>query len=412
MIKITIAPLQIIEYGILKPNGIINANKIDLMVLMPINANSVMHRSDRVDTFKDSNRVQVYTNSDSDWIQQPFTYDPSSTDLDLRNTKCKQNALKKNFKPVNKLSKKRKGTTVTKGSLTTTNGKEGLWPFQVFELDMDPDEEFEAVQKSCNERLNNHGKGNGVKKLKSSHREIEVDITQPTTTNDQIRDMTSSGFQLITTNDQIESNTSSIINVLESSTGKQQTLSRDEVISDNEGIVNNMEIEEEIQQKGTATEMVDKIQNEKKQQPLLYSAVVTGRKNLDKQQLEERRNKSRVLKNKVWRAKSKAIKDLFNSNEWSIDKIIEAFKSQESIVSFVKHKLETKTTSMEIPPAIGTKLKYQDKAFFRCFTNRHETRSAHQNEFMHLLERATDRYKQAYGAYVINKKNKDQIYDN
>lgn len=337
---------------------------------------------------------------------------------------------------MNKLSKKRKGTNITKGSLTTTNGKEGLWPFQVFELDMDPDEEFEAVQKSCNERLNNLDEGNGVKRVKSSHREIEIvstentqmdsnmqidemtsssqqttSVTQPTTTNDQIRDMTSSGFQLITTNDQIESNTSSVINARGSSTGKQQTLSRDEVISDNEGRVNNTEVEEETQQKGTATEMVDKIQNEKKQQPLLYSAVVTGRRNLDKQQLEERRNKSRVLKNKVWRAKSKAIKDSFNSNEWSIDKIIEAFKSQESIVSFVKHKLETKTTSREIPPAIGTKLKYQDKAFFRCFTNRHETRPAHQNEFMHLLGRATDRYKQAYGAYVINKKNKDQIYD-
>src|SRR5260364_65043 len=109
--------------------------------------------------------------------------------------------------------------------------------------------------------------------------------------------------------------------------------------------------------------------------------------------------------------KSKVTKECFNIEEWSINKIIEAFKTKESILEFVKHKLETKVTNMEILPAIETKLKYQDRAFFRCFTNRQETRPAHQKKFMHLLGRATQRYKDAYGAYVINKKNKDQIYD-
>src|SRR5260364_9258 len=111
------------------------------------------------------------------------------------------------------------------------------------------------------------------------------------------------------------------------------------------------------------------------------------------------------------KVKSKVTKEYFNVEEWSIDKIIEAFKTKESVLEFVKYKLETKATNMEIPPAIETKLKYQDRAFFRYFTNRQETRPAHQKEFMHLLGRVTQRYKDAYRAYVMNKKNKDQIYD-
>src|SRR6185437_12539582 len=48
---------------------------------------------------------------------------------------------------------------------------------------------------------------------------------------------------------------------------------------------------------------------------------------------------------------------------------------------------------------------------FRTFTRRHDIQLKHQLEFLQLLGEATERYKQAYGAYVINRTNKDQIYD-
>jgi len=114
---------------------------------------------------------------------------------------------------------------------------------------------------------------------------------------------------------------------------------------------------------------------------------------------------------KVLKEKWKGLKNSYDNKVWNINKVIEAFKTQEVLIEFVRYKLETKETYVDIPIAIGKKLKYQDRAFFRSFTNKHETRPAHQNEFMDLLEMTTNKYKQAYGAYVINKQNKYQIYD-
>ncbi|CAG8814731.1 15631_t:CDS:1, partial [Gigaspora rosea] len=116
-------------------------------------------------------------------------------------------------------------------------------------------------------------KRNSAKKVKSSHEEIKKDsmknvqmdlnmqinkmtslsqqmisVTQTTTTNDQIREITSLGIQTITTNDLIETSTLSAINTLEVSTNNQHTLSRNESCIDNKETFNNMDVEEEIQQ--------------------------------------------------------------------------------------------------------------------------------------------------------------------
>ena len=138
--------------------------------------------------------------------------------------------------------------------------------------------------------------------------------------------------------------------------------------------------------------------------PLTYSAIVADNNNRSKEIQQERYKESKELKMKVLKEKWKGLKNGYDNKVWNINKVIEAFKTQEVLIEFVRYKLETKETRVDIPIAIGKKLKYQDRAFFRSFTNRHETRPAHQNEFMDLLEMATNKYKQAYGAYVINKK--------
>ena len=77
----------------------------------------------------------------------------------------------------------------------------------------------------------------------------------------------------------------------------------------------------------------------------------------------------------------------------------------------IKHKLQTKPTLETIPPAIEAKLFHKDRAFFRTFTRRHDTRPTHKRQFVTLLNNATEKFRKQNEAYVINKINWDQIFD-
>ena len=69
---------------------------------------------------------------------------------------------------------------------------------------------------------------------------------------------------------------------------------------------------------------------------------------------------------KVLKEKWKGLKNGYDNKVWNIDKVIEAFKTQEVLIEFIRYKLETKETCIDLPIAIGKKLKYQDRAFLEA----------------------------------------------
>ena len=73
--------------------------------------------------------------------------------------------------------------------------------------------------------------------------------------------------------------------------------------------------------------------------------------------------------------------------------------------------MKTRPTQEYIPPGIEAKLFHKDRAFFRTFTRRHDTRPPHQKQFQAMLNDAIEKFKEQNNAYVLNKTNKDQIFD-
>src|SRR5260364_369703 len=101
----------------------------------------------------------------------------------------------------------------------------------------------------------------------------------------------------------------------------------------------------------------------------------------------------------------------FDQEKFTKDKIIEAFALPLLLRQLIEHKLKSRPTQEYIPPGIEAKLFYKDRAFFRTFTRRHDTRPAHQKQFQALLNDAIEKFKEQNNAYVIIKTNKDQIFD-
>jgi hypothetical protein len=83
-------------------------------------------------------------------------------------------------------------------------------------------------------------------------------------------------------------------------------------------------------------------------------------------------------------------KDNFNTDQWNMDKIIEAMSNPENTYSLISHKLTTKPTSNDIPPATQLKFKHLDTAYFTTFTQNKPTMPAYQKEFTTLLSSAID----------------------
>ena len=100
----------------------------------------------------------------------------------------------------------------------------------------------------------------------------------------------------------------------------------------------------------------------------------------------------------------------FDPTEWPYERIIAAFDVTEELEKFLKHKLTTHPTVLNIPAAINSKLKYFDTAFFRSFSRTKDTQPAHQIEFNALYQMALEKYKRQHGKNFINKNNRDQIY--
>ena len=103
--------------------------------------------------------------------------------------------------------------------------------------------------------------------------------------------------------------------------------------------------------------------------------------------------------------------DLFDATHWTRDKIIAAYDNPIDMRNLIEHKMKTRLTLEIIPKAIRLKFQHKDRAFFRTFTRRHDTRPCHQLEFQTLLNDAIEKYKKRHNAHLINKENKDQISD-
>ncbi|CAG8601394.1 3023_t:CDS:2 [Gigaspora margarita] len=61
-------------------------------------------------------------------------------------------------------------------------------------------------------------------------------------------------------------------------------------------------------------------------------------------------------------------KEQYNTAKWHPDRVINILESGEELSELLKYKYATKPTSLDIPEAIGIKLYYKDRVFFRTFT--------------------------------------------
>src|SRR5260363_301707 len=100
----------------------------------------------------------------------------------------------------------------------------------------------------------------------------------------------------------------------------------------------------------------------------------------------------------------------FDEETWHTDKIMEILGSLDNLTAFIKYKLNTNPTDIQILPAINTKLRHKDTAFFRSFTRTASAQAPHQIEFSTLLNKAIDRYKRLHNIPMTNKTNRDQIF--
>ena len=62
----------------------------------------------------------------------------------------------------------------------------------------------------------------------------------------------------------------------------------------------------------------------------------------------------------------------FNMTEWNYKRIKTALETPDGITEFLKYKLQTKPTTLTIPPAISLKFKHLDTTFF---TTLYETKA-------------------------------------
>ena len=170
--------------------------------------------------------------------------------------------------------------------------------------------------------------------------------------------------------------------------------------------------ENELVKEKEKKESASKVEKGKEKAKLSYSEVAKGPgKDIKRPFDEERQSKISRGIDKVLRANSELKTEEFDGRKWHKNNILAAFEAMAELKEFIKHKFESRKTAMKIPEAIERKMHYRDKAFFRTFTRRFEIQPKHQLEFLELLNEATERYKKSYGAHVLNKNNKEQLYD-
>ncbi|CAG8579391.1 1675_t:CDS:1 [Dentiscutata erythropus] len=80
-------------------------------------------------------------------------------------------------------------------------------------------------------------------------------------------------------------------------------------------------------------------------------------------------------------------------------------------LEFIQHKLKTVIPSINLPSAIASKLKHRDTAFFKFFLHNKSQQPNYQIEFNILMSIAIEKYKHQHNAYLVNKNNRNQIYD-
>ncbi|CAG8691512.1 25943_t:CDS:2 [Dentiscutata erythropus] len=100
--------------------------------------------------------------------------------------------------------------------------------------------------------------------------------------------------------------------------------------------------------------------------------------------------------------------DSIEHNVW-INKVSKQRASYSQVVA--RSTMKAAIPSINIPTAIASKLKFRNTAFFRSFLQDRNTQPDHQKEFNSLLNIAIEKYKRKYNILLVNKNNRDQIYN-
>src|SRR5260363_292487 len=141
---------------------------------------------------------------------------------------------------------------------------------------------------------------------------------------------------------------------------------------------------------------------------LTYSAITSGKGKSDNSyRRTPRRETLHEWKDQVEKKLTEMQQDErvenFDEETWHTDKIMEILGSLDNLTAFIKYKLNTNPTDIQIPPAINTKLQHKDTAFFHSFTRTASAQAPHQIEFSTLLNKAIDRYKRLHNIPMTKK---------
>jgi hypothetical protein len=100
----------------------------------------------------------------------------------------------------------------------------------------------------------------------------------------------------------------------------------------------------------------------------------------------------------------------FDTNTWSLDKILTSLASPNDLKALIQHKISTVPTRFIIPQAIFLKFTYKDTTFFTSFTNTNKFKPAHQKEYELLFTNALNKYKISNKLSITDRDTRDNIH--
>src|SRR5260363_376407 len=100
-----------------------------------------------------------------------------------------------------------------------------------------------------------------------------------------------------------------------------------------------------------------------------------------------------------------------NTDSWTIDRIISAFKNESELAMLIIDKCHAIPAVNKLPESIDKKFEDKDTTFFKSFNRQKDIQPQHQQDFLFLFDKALVKYKLQHDVTKTNKRNRNEIFE-